>query len=145
MTDPIRNATAIDYEKFMELMGNFVEDQTRFGNYDNDSFHKVINSDNTYVYVYEDLSEIIGFIVFSIRSVVRYPRPIMEVEEIFVSQQIRRKGVGRSLIQKAIDIGRQKQCYYIFLASDKKRAEAHMFHQSLGFIEYGYHFRLSLS
>lgn len=145
MTDPIRNAIEGDYERFMKLMGEFVEDQTRFANYDNDSFLEVINDENSYVFVYEDLSEIIGFIVFSVRSVVRYPRPIMEVEEIFVSSKSRRKGVGRSLIEKAMEIGRQKQCYYIFLASDKKRVQAHMFHKSLGFIEYGYHYRLLLS
>lgn len=144
MTEVIRCATTSDYETIIELLGDFVNDKARFGNFDSDSFHRVINSDNAYVYVYCDFGEIIGFITFSIRSVIRYPRPIMEVDEIFVSQQWRRKGVGRSLIQKAIDIGKQKQCYYVFLASDKKRVQAHEFHQSLGFIEYGLHYRLLL-
>ena len=140
----IRLATSNDYKRYMELMGEFVNDQARFSNWDNDSFHIVLHDNSSFIYVCENETDIIGFIVFSIRSVVRYSSPIIEVEEIFVSARFQRQGIGRLLIQKSIEIGRENKCSYVFLASDKKREFAHLFHHSMEFVEYGYHYRLKL-
>lgn len=103
---------------------------------------KLINNKNSFVNLATLKNKIIGFISYSIRSVVRYPQPIIEVEELYIIPEYRQKGIGTKLMRHVINICKKKSCQYIFLASDKKRRPAHKFYRILGFEEYGYHFRL---
>lgn len=68
--------------------------------------------------------------------------PYAIVENVIVVESMRRKGIGRKLIQHMIDLARQNRCYKISLSSNKKRTNAHNLYQSLGFEPYGIGFRI---
>ncbi|MCX7914515.1 MAG: GNAT family N-acetyltransferase [Thermodesulfovibrionales bacterium] len=62
------------------------------------------------------------------------------VEDIVVHPQWRRKGIGKSIIQFAMERCKEKGCYKLTLSSNMKRLDAHLFYDSVGFKKHGYSF-----
>jgi ribosomal protein S18 acetylase RimI-like enzyme len=56
------------------------------------------------------------------------------IEAVRVDSTLRSEGVGRKLIARAIDRARERGCAMVQLTSDKQRADAIRFYQSLGFV-----------
>jgi GNAT superfamily N-acetyltransferase len=56
------------------------------------------------------------------------------VEGVRVAAPLRSAGVGRRLLQRAIERARERGCHMIQLTSDKARPDAIRFYQSLGFV-----------
>lgn len=56
------------------------------------------------------------------------------IEAVRVDSTLRSAGVGRKLIAWAIDRARERGCAMVQLTSDKQRADAIRFYQSLGFV-----------
>jgi len=135
----IREARKTDYEALMTLYNGFVGED-RYSRHDNDSFHTVLENSNNYIYPAEDGGELIGFAAFSVRDVVRYPQPIAEVDEIFVSVWNQKKAVGRKLMEKMEGRARELNCYRIFIEFAFEHEGVHIFYEALGYTKYGYHF-----
>lgn len=135
----IRLARESDYKQLMQLYNDFVGED-RYSKYNNDSFKKVINSTNNFIFVAEDNGKLVGFATFSIRDVIRYPKQIAELDELFVSLDYRQKGVGKLLMQQVEDKAKELNCYRIFVESQYKHETAHKFYEELGYSNYGYHF-----
>lgn len=144
MIASIREATLADYQTLMKLYGEFVTDPYRFLALDNDSFKRVLEDPNAYIDLAVVKNEIVGFISYSLRFVVRYPKPIIEVEEFFVPEKHRRKGIGRQLMNHVLKFATENAGQYVFIASAKERKEAHAFYKAMNFNEYAYHFRRNI-
>jgi GNAT superfamily N-acetyltransferase len=135
----IRKAVASDYADVMVLYNIFVGED-RYSQHDYDSFIKVLESDHNYIFVAEDAGKIIGFVTFSIRDVVRYPRPIAELDELFISEEYRKHGLGKQFMEKIEELAREKNCYRMYIESRYDFKGAHSFYEKLGYTNYGYHF-----
>ena len=135
----IREVKKSDYKDLMQLYNGFV-DSNRYSKHDNDSFEKVIKSNNNFIYVAEDNGKLIGFVSFSVRLVICYPKPIAELDELYVSPSFRRKSVGKMLINKVLSKTKELGCHRSFIESHYKHEAAHKFYINLGFTNYGYHF-----
>lgn len=68
--------------------------------------------------------------------------PSAIVEDVVVDPARHGMGVGRSMMEFAIETARRKGCYKLVLSSNAKRARAHAFYESLGFERHGYSFRV---
>ena len=139
----VRKATQEDYEELVILLNGFVEED-RYSKHDNDSIKEVLNSSSNFLFVAEDESKIVGFASVSVRRVIRYPRPIAELDELYVSPESRKQGVGKLLMSKVIEQVRSENCYRLYIESAYKHEIAHKFYESLGFTNYGYHFMKNL-
>ena len=64
------------------------------------------------------------------------------IENMVVDQQYRRQGIGRVMMEYAIDRAKETGCYKLQLLSNKKRPEAHQFYSSLGLEPSAHGFRL---
>lgn len=135
----IRPATADDYSQLMDLYNGFVNED-RYSGHDNDSFKQVLESKTGYIFVAEVNSKLHGFITYSIRHVVRYPKPIAEIDELFVSITARGKGLGSQLIKKVELDAKERDCYRIYVESHYDHTKAHKLYEKLAFANYGYHF-----
>jgi GNAT superfamily N-acetyltransferase len=60
-------------------------------------------------------------------------RPFAIVENVVTDSRCRRRGIGRRVMEAAIDFARKRGCYKVVLLSGAARAEAHRFYESLGF------------
>lgn len=139
----IRKAYEKDYEELMSLYNDFIGED-RYSQFNNDSFNKVINSPHNYIYIAVENEEIIGFVTFSIRNVVRYPKPIAELDELFVSAAHRKKGLGKLFMQTVEEKAKELDCYRLYIESSYRHKSAHSFYESIGYTNYGYHFLKNL-
>ncbi len=55
------------------------------------------------------------------------------IEGVRVASHLRGTGLGRQLLTWAIDRARQRGCHLVQLTTDKQRADAQRFYESLGF------------
>lgn len=71
----------------------------------------------------------------------------LEVGGIVVDQNFRGCGVGRMLMGYAEDVAKEWGLYYVRLSSNVKRADAHMFYESIGYerMKTSYFFRKTIS
>ena len=73
-----------------------------------------------------------------------HDRPYALLEDLFVKENYRRKGLGKSLLEKVIEKAKEENCYKIIATSRKKRKEVHKFYKKFGFKDYGIEFRMDL-
>lgn len=60
-------------------------------------------------------------------------QPFMVLENMVVSKQCRRQGIGKKLIGYIEECAREKNCKFVMFTSLAKRKEAHRFYESLGY------------
>lgn len=64
------------------------------------------------------------------------------VEDVAVDENCHGKGIGKYMMQYAMQICREKGCYKLVLSSNIKRKNAHQFYESLGFKQHGISFSI---
>ncbi|MCR5187951.1 MAG: GNAT family N-acetyltransferase [Treponema sp.] len=68
-----------------------------------------------------------------IPNLTRLGGAICFVENVVTDKAFRGQGLGRKVMEKAIDFAREKNCYKVILQSGSWRKEAHQFYEKLGF------------
>ncbi|MCL2018560.1 MAG: GNAT family N-acetyltransferase [Oscillospiraceae bacterium] len=68
-----------------------------------------------------------------IPNITRQCSPIGFIENVVTSGDYRRLGIGRKLMDSAVEFARECDCYKVTLQSGIKREEAHKFYESVGF------------
>lgn len=66
------------------------------------------------------------------------------VEDVVVAPEWQGKGIGRQMMQFAMQKCRETGCYKLVLSSNKERHKAHRFYQGLGFEQHGYSFVVTM-
>jgi GNAT superfamily N-acetyltransferase len=67
------------------------------------------------------------------------------IEDVVVNTSWRRKGIGKQMLQFAIERCKEANCYKLTLSSNIKRKYAHSFYESLGFDIHGYSFKIEIN
>lgn len=68
--------------------------------------------------------------------------PIGIVEDVIVDAAARGCGIGKSMMEFALQTCREVGCYKMMLSSNLNRLDAHRFYESLEFEKHGYSFRV---
>lgn len=136
----IRGAVLEDHAALMALYDAFME-VDRYSKLNSDSLQEVIAGKDNFILVAEDDSRLVGFITASARLVVRYPQPIMQVDELYVDPDFREHGLGGQLIQGIESIAAEHDYRRIYIESGFKYEVAHKFYQKNGYEKDGYYFK----
>jgi len=67
------------------------------------------------------------------------------VEDVAVGKQYRGHGIGRAMLEHALELAQDAQCYKLALSSNLNREGAHAFYETLGFEKHGYSFRVEIA
>ncbi len=67
------------------------------------------------------------------------------VESVIVEQNYRGHGIGKLMMNHAMELAREEKCYKLMLSSNTKRAAAHEFYQRLGFKQHGISFMVEVN
>ena len=104
-------------------------------------FEKIGQYPNYHIYVAcRDGRALGAFSLLIMDNLAHVGAPSGIVEDVVVASEWQRKGIGRRMIQFAMQKCRETGCYKLVLSTDKKRDKAHRFYQSLGFERHGYSF-----
>ena len=69
-------------------------------------------------------------------------RPFGLMEDVYVAENYRGKGVGTELIQELIKVAKQNDCYKLIGTSRYERPKVHGLYMRLGFKDWGKEFRM---
>ena len=72
------------------------------------------------------------------------PRAVMNLEQLCVSEERRRRGLGRQLLECLLRLGRERGCTDLQLTCDPHNIEAAAFYQKLGMTVKTVQYRLKL-
>jgi ribosomal protein S18 acetylase RimI-like enzyme len=99
------------------------------------AFHAIAEDPNNELVVATTGTEIAGFLQITFIPYLTYRgRWRALVEGVRVNKKFRGQGVGKKLLQWAIQAAKSRNCHLIQLTTDKQRPEAIEFYKSLGFI-----------
>ncbi|MDR2084205.1 MAG: GNAT family N-acetyltransferase [Bacteroidales bacterium] len=92
---------------------------------------EMINDDNTTIFIAEENEEIIGMLTFVIY---RIPSGLKAwIEDVVVDKEYQGKGIGKILVQRAIDYAKELGINKIDLTSSLFRVAANILYPKLGF------------
>jgi GNAT superfamily N-acetyltransferase len=77
-------------------------------------------------------------------NLTHHAQPWALVENVVVAEHARRRGVGRMLMLRAVELAREAGCYKVNLISGNERTGAHDFYRNLGFEAIGQGFKAYL-
>lgn len=98
------------------------------------------------LYVAEAKGKVVGaFTLAILDNLCHRGQPHGVVEDVAVDPQLHRTGIGREMMQHALQLCRSKGCYKLTLSSNLRRKRAHAFYDALGFERHGYSFRADLA
>lgn len=147
----IRRATEADLPRIVELLSQLALGDDRDSPVEPlpDSYraalHDIEADTRQQLLVAEAGGHVVGTATLGIVPNLSYRgRPWAFVEGLVVDGFRRRKGYGEALMRYAIEEARRAGCYKVSLTSNKRRSEAHLFYQKLGFAATHEGFRLLL-
>jgi len=83
--------------------------------------------DKKYAFIAMKAKKIIGFIKFTITGGVGY------LNQLIIGKDMRKKGIGRELIEKFEKICKEKKCHLLYLRTSEDHKDALNFYKKLGY------------
>ena len=119
----------------VELMGAMTDTEGFNINQSIENFRLLFADPAQYILVARQRNSIVGFINFSTRKTIMHPRPSGLIDELVVSENSRGTGIGKELIQAAVDKCRELGCCEVEVSTEKSNRKARQFYKSCGFEE----------
>ena len=95
---------------------------------------EIINDTNTYIVVAEIGGELASTCALSLNnSIANGARPFAIIEHVITSDKFRRQGLSRQVLEFALSLAWEKNCYKVMLLSGEKLQGAHALYESVGF------------
>jgi len=100
---------------------------------------------NYRVYVAETEGQIVGtFELLIMDNLANGGAPSGIVEDVAVLPSFQGRGVGKQMMDFALNLCRDHGCYKMTLSSNEIRSDAHAFYEALGFQRHGFSYRVEL-
>lgn len=97
------------------------------------------------VFVAEFEGEIVGtYELLIMDNLAKRGQKSATVEDVTVATKYRGRGIGRAMMQHALQLAKDARCYKLALSSNLSREDAHAFYEGLGFEKHGYSFRVEI-
>jgi GNAT superfamily N-acetyltransferase len=103
-----------------------------------------ILSSNYYKFEYIIEGKIIGRAFLFLIYNDLHPKPYGLLEDVFVEEKYRGRGIGKELVKRVIEKARELGCYKLIATSRFERENVHQLYENLGFKKWGYEFRIDL-
>ena len=108
-------------------------------------FNKFKSYPNYFLYVAMYDEKIVGtFELLIMDNLAHLGKPSGIVEDVVVDKGYRSMGIGRKMMNYALNVCREFGCYKMVLSSNVNRKRAHQFYENLGFKKHGYSFLVEL-
>jgi len=131
----IRRANENDFGEIISLYSHLHDDDAKGSEKQLREIWKSIMQSDRFIYLVAELNDqvVATCNVSLIPNLTRGGRPIALIENVVTHGNYRRRGFGKALIEHALNIARENNCYKAMLMTNVLRKEAHKFYESLGF------------
>lgn len=109
------------------------------------AYENKIKSKENHLILAMSQGEVIGFLSLTVYYQLHHAGKVGTIEELIVNTSLRGKGVGKMLVNNAVDYAMKNKCEIIELVSGFKREGAHKFYEKIGFTKRGYNFEMKLT
>jgi GNAT superfamily N-acetyltransferase len=93
-----------------------------------------IENENIKYFLAKDNDKIIGSCyIIIIPNLTFNGKSIGYIENVITDEKYRRKGIGKKIMEMAINYAKEENCYKVVLQSGIKRTTAHKFYEAIGF------------
>lgn len=141
----IREATENDLEVILNLYAQPAMDNGKVLSIEDakNIFNRMQQYPNYTVYVALLNSKVVGtFALLIMDNLAHIGTPSGVVEDVAVDENYHGQGIGKKMMQFAMQECQKYGCYKIVLSSNVKRTQAHQFYESLGFRQHGISFHV---
>jgi GNAT superfamily N-acetyltransferase len=141
----IRPAEIRDLPTLLDLYAVFESDGSHLSIIEAERlFRRMQSYPNYTVYSAWERGKIIGtFALLIMDNLAHNGAPSAVVEDVVVHADYRSQGVGKQMMQFAMQQCWQAGCYKLALSSNMKRERAHKFYEELGFEKHGFSFMIT--
>ncbi|OGH78423.1 MAG: GNAT family N-acetyltransferase [Candidatus Magasanikbacteria bacterium RIFOXYC2_FULL_40_16] len=73
-----------------------------------------------------------------------HDRPYGLLEDLFVEEEYRGQGIGKKILNEALEEAKKNNCYKLISQSRYERTGVHEFYKKNGLTDYGKNFRINL-
>ena len=143
----IRKATTADIPMILKLYVQKGMDDGDVLSIDeaNDIFNKFLTYPNYSLYLAMIENKVVGtFELLIMDNLAHKGSKSGIVEDVVVDNDYRSKGIGKKMMEFAMNVCRDNSCYKLTLSSSIHREGAHKFYENLGFKRHGYSFLIEL-
>ncbi len=99
-----------------------------------DAFHRIETDPNNELIVVESNGQLVGMLQLTFIPYLSHTGSWRcLIEGVRIAESYRGKGLGKRVVNWAINRARERKCRIVQLTSDKKRPDALRFYESLGF------------
>ena len=96
------------------------------------------------LFAQEDKKEIGRVYVYFLSNDLHH-EPFAFIEDVFVEEDHRGRGVGSELVNRAVEEAKEKGCYKVVMTARTENKGVHTLYSKAGFSEHGKEFRMDLS
>lgn len=95
---------------------------------------EILNDPNLFHIVIEDQGMLVSSCTLAIiKNLTRGAKPYSVIENVVTHKDYRNRGLGRAVLQKAIEISEEKGCYKVMLLTGRKDKKVLEFYERAGF------------
>lgn len=102
---------------------------------------KKISANGIKLFIEKDGKEVARAFLYILRNDL-HEEPFGLMEDVFVEEFLRERGLGTEIIKTLIDEAKQRGCYKLIATTRYSRKEVHEWYKRLGFRDYGKEFRI---
>lgn len=131
----IRLAQSEDFDQIATLLCQLNPNDPKLSSDEFKTFSEILNSEYLRLLVAEEDGVLIGSCYLNIiLNLTRRARPYAVIENVITDLSHRNKGVGKALMDKAIELSWSMDCYKIMLMTGRNEESVHAFYKKCGFI-----------
>lgn len=139
----IRRINIEDLNNVFDLLNELYENKLVY-----DIFSKIykqkLDDKNCYYIVAVIDNKIVGVLTSELQVKLHRARKQSFIEDLIVDKDYRSKGIGKLLLNSAVDYAKDNDCEVVELTSYIKNNDAHRFYENNGFIKHSYKFKMYL-
>ncbi len=136
----IRKFELNDLDRVFELLNELYEGKLKY-----DVFSKIyqdrLNNDTSYYVVSVIDNKVVGVLTSELEVKLTRERKQMYIDTIIVDKDYRNKGIGKALMENAINFAINNNCEIVELTSKLNNENAHRFYEGIGFKKHSYKFK----
>ena len=110
-------------------------------NFNFDVVKNEIENENSKIFIVENKNEVIAYmkINFPKAQTEKNFENSLEIQRIYVKRECKGQGIGKTLLEKAINFAKENKVDYVWLGVWEKNFKAVSFYEKLGFVKFDEH------